>query len=64
MSSKPAGMLDAGLAEDPAAARFGAEMRQRRVQAVQRNAEQHRQRPLERRRVEDRQIRLRGSGIA
>ncbi len=41
-SSDPSGSGDAGLPEDPAAARLRAEARERRIDAVQRNPEQDR----------------------
>jgi hypothetical protein len=46
------------VAEHPAAARFGPVLRERRVQSIQRDAEQHRKAALQRRRVEHREIRV------
>ncbi len=52
--------LDTRFAEHLAAARLRAEVLQLRIQPIQRNTQEDRQFPLERRRVEDRHVGLRG----
>ncbi len=54
----PLGQIDAGFAKHAPAAGLGAVIRMLWIESVQRNAQKHGQFPFERRRVEDREVRL------
>jgi hypothetical protein len=55
---EPGRKVHARLAEHAPAARFGPVLRQRRIETIQRDAEQHREPALQRRRVEHREVRV------